>query len=109
MFFDLDKKAKRKEREKQQEEGRRLSYLHVHRDKNSDANNTELLSTKEEEVNSKRRKTEGESVKEPERWQIPQLISNWKNTKGYTIPLEDRITVSDNEFTGGFSCGFFNS
>jgi len=26
-------------------------------------------------------------------WKIPPCISNWKNAKGYTLPLEYRISA----------------
>lgn len=31
------------------------------------------------------------SVKEQESWKIPPCISNWKNAKGYTVPLDKRL------------------
>ena len=31
------------------------------------------------------------SVKEQQEWKIPPCISNWKNPKGYTIPLDKRL------------------
>ncbi|XP_033115935.1 SNW domain-containing protein 1-like [Anneissia japonica] len=32
------------------------------------------------------------TVKEQQEWKIPPCISNWKNQKGYTIPLDKRLT-----------------
>ena len=32
------------------------------------------------------------SVKEQEAWKIPPCISNWKNAKGYTVPLDKRLS-----------------
>uniref|UniRef100_A0A2K6UX77 SNW domain-containing protein 1 n=1 Tax=Saimiri boliviensis boliviensis TaxID=39432 RepID=A0A2K6UX77_SAIBB len=38
------------------------------------------------------------TVKEQQEWKIPPCISNWKNAKGYTIPLDKRLaTVHINE------------
>ena len=31
------------------------------------------------------------TVKDMENWKIPPCISNWKNAKGYTIPLDKRL------------------
>ena len=33
------------------------------------------------------------SVKEQADWKIPPCISNWKNAKGYTIPLDKRLAA----------------
>ncbi|XP_023715014.2 puff-specific protein Bx42 [Cryptotermes secundus] len=33
------------------------------------------------------------TVKEQKEWKIPPRISNWKNAKGYTIPLDKRLAV----------------
>ncbi len=33
------------------------------------------------------------SVEEQKNWVIPACISNWKNTKGYTIPLDKRLAA----------------
>jgi SNW domain-containing protein 1 len=33
------------------------------------------------------------SVKEQQEWKIPPCISNWKNAKGYTIPLDKRLAT----------------
>ncbi|KAL4591310.1 hypothetical protein LXL04_004268 [Taraxacum kok-saghyz] len=33
------------------------------------------------------------TVKDQEAWRIPQCISNWKNPKGYTIPLDKRLAA----------------
>ena len=32
-------------------------------------------------------------VKEQQEWKIPPCISNWKNAKGYTIPLDKRLAA----------------
>ncbi|CAG2066934.1 unnamed protein product, partial [Timema podura] len=32
-------------------------------------------------------------VKEQKEWKIPPCISNWKNAKGYTIPLDKRLAA----------------
>ena len=32
-------------------------------------------------------------MKEQQDWKIPPCISNWKNQKGYTIPLEKRLAA----------------
>ena len=29
----------------------------------------------------------------PQDWKIPPCISNWKNAKGYTIPLDKRLAA----------------
>lgn len=41
-------------------------------------------------MHSPTRKT---SVKEQKEWKIPPCISNWKNAKGYTIPLDKRLAA----------------
>lgn len=33
------------------------------------------------------------SVREQQDWKIPPCISNWKNAKGYTIPLDKRLAA----------------
>ncbi|CAG2108584.1 unnamed protein product [Medioppia subpectinata] len=33
------------------------------------------------------------SVREQQEWRIPPCISNWKNSKGYTIPLDKRLAA----------------
>ena len=33
------------------------------------------------------------TVKEQKEWKIPPCISNWKNSKGYTIPLDKRLAA----------------
>lgn len=33
------------------------------------------------------------TVQEQKDWQIPPCISNWKNNKGYTIPLDKRLAA----------------
>lgn len=33
------------------------------------------------------------SVKDQQDWKIPPCISNWKNPKGYTIPLDKRLAA----------------
>lgn len=33
------------------------------------------------------------TVKEQQEWKIPPCISNWKNAKGYTIPLDKRLAA----------------
>lgn len=33
------------------------------------------------------------SVEEREAWKIPPSISNWKNNKGYIIPLDKRLAA----------------
>ncbi|XP_060002198.1 SNW domain-containing protein 1-like [Lagenorhynchus albirostris] len=33
------------------------------------------------------------TVKEEEEWKIPPCISNWKNAKGYTIPLDEHLAA----------------
>ncbi|KAJ0698544.1 putative SKI-interacting protein, SKIP [Helianthus annuus] len=34
------------------------------------------------------------TVKDQRDWKIPPCISNWKNPKGYTIPLDKRLSVA---------------
>jgi SNW domain-containing protein 1 len=41
-------------------------------------------------MNSPTRKA---TVKEQKEWKIPPYISNWKNAKGYTIPLDERLAA----------------
>lgn len=33
------------------------------------------------------------TVKEQQMWKIPPCVSNWKNAKGYTIPLDKRLAA----------------
>merc|ERR1711970_933356 len=33
------------------------------------------------------------TAKEQQEWKIPPCISNWKNTRGYTIPLDKRLAA----------------
>ncbi|KAJ0763380.1 putative SKI-interacting protein, SKIP [Helianthus annuus] len=33
------------------------------------------------------------TVKDQQDWKIPPCISNWKNPKGYTIPLDKRLAA----------------
>ncbi|KAJ8789289.1 hypothetical protein J1605_021816 [Eschrichtius robustus] len=33
------------------------------------------------------------TVKEQQEWKIPPYISNWKNAKGYTVPLDKRLAA----------------
>lgn len=33
------------------------------------------------------------TVKEQQEWKIPPCISNWKNAKGYTVPLDKRLAA----------------
>ncbi|KAK4315590.1 hypothetical protein Pmani_013201 [Petrolisthes manimaculis] len=33
------------------------------------------------------------TVKEQQEWRIPPCVSNWKNAKGYTIPLDKRLAA----------------
>src|SRR3954465_15978009 len=33
------------------------------------------------------------TAKEQQEWVIPPCISNWKNAKGYTIPLDKRLAA----------------
>jgi SNW domain-containing protein 1 len=33
------------------------------------------------------------TVKEQKEWKVPPCISNWKNAKGYTIPLDKRLAT----------------
>ncbi|KAL8143913.1 hypothetical protein V2J09_016945 [Rumex salicifolius] len=35
------------------------------------------------------------TVKDQQDWKIPPCISNWKNPKGYTIPLDKRLAAAD--------------
>ncbi|CAF4910772.1 unnamed protein product [Rotaria sp. Silwood1] len=37
--------------------------------------------------------TQKVTIKEQQNWKIPSCISNWKNAKGYTIPLDKRLAV----------------
>ena len=32
-------------------------------------------------------------MKEQQEWKIPPCISNWKNPRGYTIPLDKRLAA----------------
>ena len=32
-------------------------------------------------------------MKEQQEWRIPPCVSNWKNAKGYTIPLDKRLAA----------------
>ena len=32
-------------------------------------------------------------MKEQQEWKIPPCISNWKNARGYTIPLDKRLAA----------------
>ncbi|CAB41231.1 Prp19 complex subunit Prp45 [Schizosaccharomyces pombe] len=48
------------------------------------------------------------SAQEQQDWQIPPSISNWKNPKGYTIPLDKRLAadgrgLNDVEINDGFA------
>ncbi|EEB08530.2 splicing factor Prp45 [Schizosaccharomyces japonicus yFS275] len=48
------------------------------------------------------------TAKEQQEWQIPPSISNWKNPKGYTIPLDKRLAAdgrgsNDVEISDGFA------
>ncbi|WBW75562.1 Prp19 complex subunit Prp45 [Schizosaccharomyces osmophilus] len=48
------------------------------------------------------------TAKEQQEWQIPPSISNWKNPKGYTIPLDKRLAadgrgLNDVEISDGFA------
>merc|ERR1712226_982325 len=40
------------------------------------------------------------SVKEQQEWKIPPCISNWKNAKGYTIPLDKRLAADGRGLRG---------
>ena len=40
------------------------------------------------------------SVKEQQEWKIPPCISNWKNVKGYTIPLDKRLAADGRGLQG---------
>lgn len=33
------------------------------------------------------------TVKEQQEWRIPPSVSNWKNPKGYTLPLDKRLAA----------------
>ena len=33
------------------------------------------------------------TAKDQQDWKIPPCISNWKNPKGYTIPLDKRLAA----------------
>ena len=33
------------------------------------------------------------TAKEQQEWKIPPCISNWKNARGYTIPLDKRLAA----------------
>ena len=33
------------------------------------------------------------TVKEQQEWRIPPCVSNWKNPKGYTLPLDKRLAA----------------
>lgn len=33
------------------------------------------------------------TVKDQQDWKIPPCVSNWKNAKGYTIPLDKRVAA----------------
>lgn len=34
-------------------------------------------------------------MKDQQDWKIPHCISNWKNPKGYTIPLDKRLVAAN--------------
>ncbi|CAL1360659.1 unnamed protein product [Linum trigynum] len=40
------------------------------------------------------------TVKDQQDWQVPPCISNWKNPKGYTIPLDKRMAVDGRDLLG---------
>ncbi|GFO48300.1 puff-specific protein bx42 [Plakobranchus ocellatus] len=40
------------------------------------------------------------SVKEQQDWKIPPCISNWKNNRGYTIPLDKRLAADGRGLQG---------
>jgi SNW domain-containing protein 1 len=40
------------------------------------------------------------TVKEQQEWKIPPCISNWKNPKGYTIPLDKRLAADGRGLQG---------
>ena len=40
------------------------------------------------------------TVKEQQEWKIPPCISNWKNVKGYTIPLDKRLAADGRGLQG---------
>jgi SNW domain-containing protein 1 len=46
------------------------------------------------------------SAEEQANWVIPPCISNWKNAKGYTIPLDKRL-AADGRGVQDVSCLFF--
>ena len=37
------------------------------------------------------------TVKDMQYWKVPPCVSNWKNAKGYTIPLEKRLAADGRE------------
>lgn len=39
------------------------------------------------------------TVQEAQSWKIPPCISNWKNVKGYTIPLDKRLAADGRGLT----------
>ena len=39
-------------------------------------------------------------MKEQQEWKIPPCISNWKNVKGYTIPLDKRLAADGRGLQG---------
>lgn len=39
-------------------------------------------------------------MKEQAEWKIPPSISNWKNAKGYTIPLDKRLAADGRGLQG---------
>ena len=39
------------------------------------------------------------TVKDQQAWKIPPCISNWKNAKGYTIPLDKRLAADGRSLT----------
>jgi SNW domain-containing protein 1 len=45
------------------------------------------------------------SVTDQEAWKIPPCVSNWKNAKGYTIPLDKRMAADGRglQEVGGYS------
>lgn len=40
------------------------------------------------------------TVKEQAEWKIPPSISNWKNAKGFTIPLDKRLAADGRGLQG---------
>jgi len=40
------------------------------------------------------------TVKEQQEWKIPPCISNWKNPKGYTVPLDKRLAADGRGMQG---------